>query len=177
MSFYFYFFLSIGVTADSIVLGKTKLSRYGLIFLITASTHVFLFSIGLNLGSHFTSLMSNWDHWITMAVFFYLGINAAKNIFKEHDLALINRLKTIPLVIIALAMDALAVSATVSNLIVNKTLILVMIFISSLFFCYLGFFIKHNYLKISHKGVHILECFLFFGLGIKIVFSHLIGGY
>ena len=177
MSFTFPLILAIGITADSIIIGETSLKKYKFIFVLTALVHACLFFIGLKLGFHFTQIMGQWDHWITMVVFFVLGINSIKHSIDDKQLVILNQFKKVILVIFALSLDALAVAATTSNFFKNEILVISLVFISSLLFCYLGRYIKKHYLKFSHKTFYLAEGFLFFGLGISIVINHIKGGY
>jgi len=67
--------------------------------------------------------------------------------------------------------------AQASNFFKNEILVVSLVFISSLLFCYLGRYIKKHYLKFSHKTFNLAEGFLFFSLGISIVINHIQGGY
>ena len=79
------------------------------------------FFIGLKLGFHFTQIMGQWDHWITMVVFFVLGINSIKHSIDDKQFVILNQFKKVILVIFALSLDALAVAATTSNFFKNES--------------------------------------------------------
>ena len=79
--------------------------------------------------------------------------------------------------IFTLSIDAFAVGASSQYEIQYLELVIVIIAISAPFFCYLGYKLKNEMIKHSHKLLYFSEGTFFLIIGSFILYSHLTGGY
>ena len=174
INFYYTFFIALGVSIDSFVLGRYINDRLFFSLFIVSFFHFFFFLSGLYVGELFYKLVGTFMHFLAFLIFSYLTFDALKNFFLESKVILIDNIKKIILITFPLSIDAFAVSATSKSLIENPMLGLFLVSIFSPFFCYVGYVTTHRLAKVSHRSIYFAEIIFFAGLAFSVLSKHIL---
>lgn len=169
--------LGISVTLDSFIVGKSIDKKIKFTLFTISFAHVLLFLIGVKIGDLIGPYVASYDHWISFVVFLFLAISSYKDIVSEEPLFKLDNTFKILLTTFALSIDAFAVGASSQHEIQYLKLVIVIIAISAPSFCYLGYKLKNELIKHSHKLLYFSEGTFFLIIGSFILYSHLTGGY
>ena len=134
-------------------------------------------------ASRFNHLIETYDHWIAFALLAFLGIRMIREHFKDEEERSFDptRMKVILTLAVATSIDALAVGIsfaftgfrTLSSLLYPLTAIGIASFVISLAGSLIGvFFGKRFNLRVEIFGGLVL-----IGIGVKILFEHLIANH
>lgn len=134
-------------------------------------------------ASRFNHLIETYDHWIAFALLAFLGIRMIREHFKDEEERSFDptRMKVILTLAVATSIDALAVGIsfaftgfrTLSSLLYPLTAIGIASFVISLAGSLIGvFFGKHFNLRVEIFGGLVL-----IGIGVKILFEHLLANH
>lgn len=134
-------------------------------------------------ASRFNHLIETYDHWITFALLAFLGIRMIREHFKDEEERSFDptRMKVILTLAVATSIDALAVGIsfaftgfrTLSSLLYPLTAIGIASFVISLAGSLIGvFFGKRFNLRVEIFGGLVL-----IGIGVKILFEHLLANH
>jgi putative Mn2+ efflux pump MntP len=132
--------------------------------------------IGYFLGSHFASLISQFDHWIAFGLLAFIGIKMIYEAIKHNSCEVINnplQTKTLILLAIATSIDAFAVGLSFSILNIPLIGSILTIGIITFILSFIGSRIGH---KLSYKlktKAEILGGIILIIIGIKILLEHL----
>ena len=169
--------LAISVTLDSFIVGKSVDKKIAFTLISISLAHVLLFLIGVKIGDEIGPLISKYDHWVSFTVFLFLSLSCYKDLFSEEPVFKLDNVFKILITTLALSIDAFAVGASSHHEIEYLGLVIIIIGISAPFFCYLGYKLKKEMIKHSHKLLHFSEGTFFLIIGSFILYSHLSGGY
>ena len=134
-------------------------------------------------ASHFNHLIETYDHWIAFALLAFLGIRMIREHFKDEEERSFDptRMKVILTLAVATSIDALTVGIsfaftgfhTLSSLLYPLTAIGIASFVISLAGSLIGvFFGKRFNLRVEIFGGLVL-----IGIGVKILFEHLLANH
>lgn len=134
-------------------------------------------------ASRFNHLIETYDHWIAFALLAFLGIRMIREYFKDEEERSFDptRMKVILTLAVATSIDALAVGIsfaftgfrTLSSLLYPLTAIGIASFVISLAGSLIGvFFGKRFNLRVEIFGGLVL-----IGIGVKILFEHLLANH
>lgn len=134
-------------------------------------------------ASRFNHLIETYDHWIAFALLAFLGIRMIREHFKDEEERSFDptRMKVILTLAVATSIDALAVGisfaftgfSTLSSLLYPLTAIGIASFVISLAGSLIGvFFGKRFNLRVEIFGGLVL-----IGIGVKILFEHLLANH
>lgn len=134
-------------------------------------------------ASRFNHLIETYDHWIAFALLAFLGIRMIREHFKDEEERSFDptRMKVILTLAVATSIDALAVGIsfaftgfrTLSSLLYPLTAIGIASFVISLAGSLIGVFSgKHFNLRVEIFGGLVL-----IGIGVKILFEHLLANH
>ena len=119
-------------------------------------------------------------YFVSFAVVGWLDVftrNEYKDLIVEEPILKLDNIFKILITTFALSIDAFAVGASSQYEIQYLELVIVIIAISAPFFCYLGYKLKNEMIKYSHKLLYFSEGTFFLIIGSFILYSHLTGGY
>ena len=169
--------LAISVTLDSFIVGKSVDKKIKFTLISISFAHVALFFIGVKVGDQIGLFVSNFDHWISFVVFLFLAISSYKDLISEEPIFQLDNIFKILLTTFALSIDAFAVGASSQHEIQYLELVIFIIAVSAPIFCYLGYKLKNEMIKHSHKLLYFSEGTFFLIIGSYILYSHISGGY
>jgi putative Mn2+ efflux pump MntP len=172
--------LASSLTFDSIILGKQKSFSITSLIFLSSTFHVISFGIGYLLGQKLVTLIGHVDHWVSFIIFSILGVLNIKAFLKfenEHKARQANSLIKLSLIVGVLSVDAAIIGASSSNLISNPYVVVFNIILFSIFFIYLGRYIKSFIKRHNEKFLKLFEGILFCFIGFSILTSHLSGGF
>jgi len=169
--------LAISVTLDSFIVGKSVDKKIRFTLISISFAHVVLFFIGVKVGDIIEPYIGAYDHWVSFIVFLFLALNSYKDLIVEEPILKLDNIFKILITTFALSIDAFAVGASSQYEIQYLELVIVIIAISAPFFCYLGYKLKNEMIKHSHKLLYFSEGTFFLIIGSFILYSHLTGGY
>ncbi|MDA9177098.1 manganese efflux pump [Candidatus Pelagibacter sp.] len=169
--------LAISVTLDSFIVGKSVDKKIKFTLISISFAHVALFFIGVKVGDQIGPFVSNFDHWISFVVFLFLAISSYKDLISEEPIFQLDNIFKILLTTFALSIDAFAVGASSQHEIQYLELVIIIIAVSAPVFCYLGYKLKNEMIKHSHKLLYFSEGTFFLIIGSYILYSHISGGY
>lgn len=134
-------------------------------------------------ASRFNHLIETYDHWIAFALLAFLGIRMIREHFKDEEERSFDptRMKVILTLAVATSIDALAVGIsfaftgfrTLSSLLYPLTAIGIASFVISLAGSLIGVFFG----KCFNLRVEIFGGLVLIGIGIKILFEHLLANH
>lgn len=156
------------------------LPENGFSFRPVSGSHAFSWMVG---GEPFNHLIETYDHWIAFALLAFLGIRMIREHFKDEEERSFDptRMKVILTLAVATSIDALAVGIsfaftgfrTLSSLLYPLTAIGIASFVISLAGSLIGvFFGKRFNLRVEIFGGLVL-----IGIGVKILFEHLLANH
>lgn len=129
--------------------------------------------LGWALGTHFSSYITEFDHWIAFTLLSYLGGKMIYESFKTQENTLISFSNKMLITLgIATSIDALAVGVSMAFL---KTDILYPAFIiafTTFFICFSGVLCGFRFGKIKGLKVELLGGLILITIGIKILIEH-----
>src|SRR6056300_102879 len=160
--------LAISVTLDSFIVGKSVDKKIKFTLISISFAHVTLFFIGVKIGDQIGPFVSSFDHWISFIVFLFLALSSYKDLISEEPVFKLDN---------TLKIDAFAVGASSQHEIQYLELVIVIIAVSAPIFCYLGYKLKNEMIKHSHKLLYFSEGTFFLIIGSYILYSHISGGY
>ena len=169
--------LAISVTLDSFIVGKSVDKKIKFTLISISFAHVALFFIGVKVGDQIGPVVSNFDHWISFVVFLFLAISSYKDLISEEPIFQLDNIFKILLTTFALSIDAFAVGASSQHEIQYLELVIIIIAVSAPVFYYLGYRLKNEMIKHSHKLLYFSEGTFFLIIGSYILYSHISGGY
>ena len=169
--------LAISVTLDSFIVGKSVDKKIKFTLISISFAHVALFFIGVKVGDQIGPVVSNFDHWISFVVFLFLAISSYKDLISEEPIFQLDNIFKILLTTFALSIDAFAVGASSQHEIQYLGLVILIIALSAPIFCFLGYRLKNEMIKHSHKLLYFSEGTFFLLIGSFILYSHIKGGY
>src|SRR6056300_1313432 len=141
--------LAISVTLDSFIVGKSVDKKIKFTLISISFAHVILF----------------------------LALSSYKDLISEEPVFKLDNTLKILLTTFALSIDAFAVGASSQHEIQYLELVIVIIAVSAPIFCYLGYKLKNEMIKHSHKLLYFSEGTFFLIIGSYILYSHISGGY
>lgn len=134
-------------------------------------------------ASRFNHLIETYDHWIAFALLAFLGIRMIREHFKDEEERSFDptRMKVILTLAVATSIDALAVGIsfaftgfrTLSSLLYPLTAIGIASFVISLAGSLIGVFFGKRF----NLRVEIFEGLVLIGIGVKILFEHLLANH
>lgn len=134
-------------------------------------------------ASRFNHLIETYDHWIAFALLAFLGIRMIREHFKDEEERSFDptRMKVILTLAVATSIDALAVGIsfaftgfrTLSSLLYPLTAIGIASFVISLAGSLIGVFFGKRF----NLRVEIFGGFVLIGIGVKILFEHLLANH
>ena len=134
-------------------------------------------------ASRFNHLIETYDHWIAFALLAFLGIRMIREHFKDEEERSFDptRMKVILTLAVATSIDALAVGIsfaftgfrTLSSLLYPLTAIGIASFVISLAGSLIGVFFGKRY----NLRVEIFGGLVLIGIGVKILFEHLLANH
>ena len=132
-------------------------------------------TIGFFLGTGFSSLVTNVDHWIVFILLLFIGGNMIKESFSEDDCHNNDSIdfKTMLILAIATSIDALAVGITFAFLEVNVVLAFSLIGIITFALCVLGVKIGNRFGNKYESKAELAGGIILLLIGIKILLEHL----
>jgi putative Mn2+ efflux pump MntP len=169
--------LAISVTLDSFIVGKSVDKKIKFTLISISFAHVALFFIGVKVGDQIGPFVGNFDHWISFVVFLFLAISSYKDLISEEPIFQLDNIFKILLTTFALSIDAFAVGASSQHEIQYLELVIIIIAVSAPVFCFLGYRLKNEMIKHSHKLLYFSEGTFFLLIGSFILYSHIKGGY
>jgi putative Mn2+ efflux pump MntP len=107
----------------------------------------------------------------------FLAISSYKDLISEEPIFQLDNIFKILLTTFALSIDAFAVGASSQHEIQYLELVIIIIAVSAPVFCYLGYRLKNEMIKHSHKLLYFSEGTFFLLIGSFILYSHIKGGY
>lgn len=131
--------------------------------------------IGYALGTQFSKLIQNWDHWVAFVFLVLIGINMIREGFSDEEdepsiqVIRIKRLLTLGL---ATSIDALAVGISFAFLAVNIVEAVLIIGITTFVLSFIGVKSGHFLGKKFKSKAEIFGGLVLIGMGIKILFEH-----
>ena len=131
--------------------------------------------IGYFLGSSFSSLITNVDHWLVFALLLYIGGNMIKESFskEESDSDDSVEFKTMLILAIATSIDALAVGITFAFLKVNLLLAFSLIGIITFALCIIGVKVGNRFGSKYESKAEFAGGWILILIGVKILLEHL----
>jgi len=172
------YLLASSITFDTIVLGKQKSFSTITLILFSAGFHALAFTIGLVLGQNLINLIGHIDHWISFAIFTFLGsfsIQAFLNFDKDNKISQVKSYIELFLIAAVLSIDAAIIGASSSNLITTPHFVIFLIAISSAVFVFIGKYINDLINAYNQKFLKLFEGLLFWSVGLGILISHING--
>jgi putative Mn2+ efflux pump MntP len=169
--------LAISVTLDSFIVGKSVDKKINFTLLCITLSHVVLFFIGLKVGNQIAPFIGPYDHWFSFIIFLFLALSSYKDLISHEPILRLDNLYKILITTFVLSLDAFAVATSTQHEIKFPILVLVLIALFAPLFCYLGFKLKNEMIKHSHKLLHFSEGTFFLVIGSSILYSHITGGY
>jgi manganese efflux pump family protein len=187
MPFYATLFIAVGLAMDafavSLGIGTNGHARtFRPIFRL--SFHFGLFQglmalLGWLAGSSIARFISTWDHWLAFGLLAFVGIRMVKSGFNKEEDPNKNdpsRGGTLLLLCVATSIDAMAVGfgmALVGANILAPSLVIGVVTLGlSLFGLFAGAFLGKKF----GKRMEIIGGLILIGIGLNIMFSHLLGG-
>jgi putative Mn2+ efflux pump MntP len=104
-------------------------------------------------------------------------LSSYKDLISEEPVFQLDNTFKILLTTFALSIDAFAVGASSQHEIQYLELVIIIIAVSAPIFCYLGYKLKNEMIKHSHKLLYFSEGTFFLIIGSYILYSHISGGY
>ena len=129
--------------------------------------------IGFCIGTHFSQLVENVDHWIACALLSCIGIHMIKEAYEENETQ--NDSvddKTMTILAIATSIDALAVGITLAVLEVNMALAVGVIGVTAFELSLIGVKIGNRFGNTYEKIAQIIGGVILILIGFKIVIEH-----
>ena len=131
--------------------------------------------IGYFLGSSFSSLIINIDHWLVFALLLYIGGNMIKESFSKDDSDTNDNVdfKTMLILAIATSIDALAVGITFAFLKVNLLLAFSLIGIITFALCVIGVKVGNRFGSKYESKAEFAGGLILILIGMRILLEHL----
>ena len=131
--------------------------------------------IGYFLGSSFSSLITNVDHWLVFALLLYIGGNMIKESFSKDDNASDDSVdfKTMLILAIATSIDALAVGITFAFLKINLLLAFSLIGVITFVLCIVGVKVGNRFGCKYESKAEFAGGLILILIGIRILLEHL----
>ncbi len=133
-------------------------------------------ALGWLMGETVVNYVKGFDHWIAMALLGYVGINLIRAGFKKDGHAFDqdpSTGRTLVLLSFATSIDAFAVGLSIVFLKIPVLLSVVAIGLVALFLSAVGLFAGIRLGQIFGKRMEILGGLILFGIGIRVVVTHL----
>ena len=132
-------------------------------------------TIGYFLGISFSSLISDWDHWIAFVLLTLIGANMVRSSFSKEDEDNVTHgfgFWVMFSLAIATSIDALAVGVSFACLDMSIWNPIVIIGLTTMMFSIVGVYLGHLFgLRFKHRA-ELLGGIVLIGIGIKILFEH-----
>lgn len=132
-------------------------------------------TIGYFLGISFSSLISDWDHWIAFVLLTLIGANMVRSSFSKEDEDNVTHgfgFWVMLSLAIATSIDALAVGVSFACLDMSIWNPIVIIGFTTMMFSIVGVYLGHLFgLRFKHRA-ELLGGIVLIGIGIKILFEH-----
>lgn len=131
--------------------------------------------IGFGLGSTFSSIVQQVDHWVTFVLLSVIGLNMIKESFDDDIEKKNDRIdtKTMLLLSIATSIDALAVGVTFAFLKINIYIAVSIIGIITFMLCFIGVKIGNKFGDKLQNKAEILGGIILILIAFKILLEHL----
>lgn len=131
--------------------------------------------LGWALGIHFSSYITNFDHWIAFVLLGYLGGKMIYESFKEEENGLVSFSNRILLTLgVATSIDALAVGVSMAFLKTNIWFPACIIAFTTFFLSFTGVLCGFRFGKIKGLKVELLGGLILITIGVKILVEHLL---
>lgn len=129
--------------------------------------------LGWALGIHFSSYITNFDHWIAFILLGYLGGKMVYESFKDEENSMISFSNKMLLTLgVATSIDALAVGISMAFLKTNIWFPASIIAFTTFFLSFTGVLCGFRFGKIKGLKVELLGGLILIGIGIKILVEH-----
>ncbi|QPB42263.1 manganese efflux pump MntP [Rodentibacter haemolyticus] len=184
MAFYSLWLIAFGLSMDAFAVSISKglamrSFRWGQAIMIALCFGIFqavMPLIGYALGTQFSKMIQDWDHWAAFGLLLLIGVNMIHEGFSNDDeetsithFISIKRLLTLS---VATSIDALAVGISFAFLNVNIIDAVLIIGVMTFFISFIGVKSGHFLGKNFKSKAEIFGGFILMIMGIKILFEH-----
>ena len=175
------FFIAVGLSMDAFAVSickglstkDLKVKHYLTVGLWFGGFQALMPSIGYFLGSRFESYITSFDHWIAFILLAFIGINMIKESFEEEKQNDDFSWKTMLMLAIATAIDALAVGVTFSFESINIFMAISIIGLTTFIIASAGVYIGHVFGSKYEQKAQITGGIILILIGIKILIEGL----
>lgn len=177
--------LAIGVSMDAFAVSiakglatqRLRPAHYGSVALWFGGFQALMPLLGYYVGSHFASIVENFDHWIAFALLALMGVKMIYDTLQgddEEDVVGADfRFKTMLVMAVATSIDALAVGVSLAFLKVNIWWAVLFIGVTTGMFSALGLHIGNLFGTRYKRGAELMGGVVLVLIGARILIEHL----